>query len=23
MVTRFDQPRSTCPCVCCLSSTRL
>src|SRR6267378_559412 len=23
IVTRFDQPRSTCPCVCCLSSTRL
>ena len=23
MVTRFDQPRSARPCVCCLSSTRL
>src|SRR6266550_8519783 len=23
MATRFDQPRSACPCVCCLSSTRL
>jgi hypothetical protein len=23
MVTRFDQPCSSCPCVCCLSSTRL